>query len=205
MSWKKMMITLPVQKQTIRVEQQELIAQFVAGDLNAFEMVFREYYKPLVRYGTTFLRDPDEAEDIVQQVFVSMWEKRSQQDIHTSVRALLYKAVHNACLNRIKHRKVRSAYAEELKATQSQEETSDVVQTKELDEKIRSAIATLPEQCARIFSMSRFEQLRYQEIADQLGLSVKTVENQMGKALRIIREQLKDYLPLLILFLIGEL
>ena len=168
-------------------------------------MVFRDYYKPLVRYGTTFLKDSDEAEDVVQQVFVSMWEKRSQQDIHTSVRALLYKAVHNACLNRIKHRKVRMVYAEELKATQEQASQVDLVQANELDEKIQLAVANMPEQCAKIFKMSRFEQLRYQEIADQLGLSIKTIENQMGKALRIIREELKDYLPLLILFLIREL
>lgn len=177
----------------------------MAGDLNTFEMVFRDYYKPLVRYGTTFLKDSDEAEDVVQQVFVSMWEKRSQQDIHTSVRALLYKAVHNACLNRIKHRKVRMVYAEELKATQEQASQVDLVQANELDEKIQLAVANMPEQCAKIFKMSRFEQLRYQEIADQLGLSIKTIENQMGKALRIIREELKDYLPLLILFLIREL
>ena len=168
-------------------------------------MVFRDYYKPLVRYGTTFLKDSDEAEDVVQQVFVSLWEKRSQQDIHTSVRALLYKAVHNACLNRIKHQKVRRVYAEDWKATQEQSAVTDTVQAKELDEKIHAAIGSMPEQCAKIFKMSRFEQLRYQEIADQLGLSIKTIENQMGKALRIIREELKDYLPLLLLFLIREL
>ena len=182
------------------MENKELIAQFVAGDLNTFEMIFRDYYKPLVQYGNTLLKDPDETEDIVQQVFVSVWEKRTQLDIHTSLRAMLYKAVHNACLNRIKHYKVRAAHAEELKATHSYEDASDQLQAKELNEKILRAVDTLPEQCARIFKMSRFEQLKYQEIADQLGLSVKTVENQMGKALKIIREALKDYLPLLILF-----
>lgn len=168
-------------------------------------MVFRDYYKPLVRYGNTFLKDSDEAEDVVQQVFVSLWEKRTQLDIHTSIRAVLYKAVQNACLNRIKSLKVRTNYAEELKATAVQEDASDPVQANELNERIQLAMETMPEQCGRIFKMSRYEQLRYQEIADQLGLSVKTVENQMGKALKIVREELKDYLPLLILFFIQTL
>lgn len=164
-------------------------------------MVFRDYYKPLVRYGTTFLKDSDEAEDIVQQVFVSLWEKRSELAIHTSIRAVLYKSVQNACLNKIKHLKIRNSYAEEFKATTAHENSSDPAQVNELNERIQQAMESMPEQCGRIFKMSRFEQLRYQEIADQLGLSVKTVENQMGKALKIVREELKDYLPLLILFL----
>ena len=189
----------------IAVKDKQLMTQVVTGDLNAFEMVFRDYYKPLVRYGNTFLRDTDETEDVVQQVFVSLWEKRTQLDIHTSIRAVLYKAVQNACLNRIKHQKVRSAYAEEQKLTQQNEHSSNPLQVDELNQRILVAIGNMPEQCGRIFKMSRFEQLRYQEIADQLGLSVKTVENQMGKALKIVREELKDYLPLLILFFIEML
>jgi RNA polymerase sigma-70 factor (ECF subfamily) len=187
------------------VEEKQVMTQVVTGDLNTFEMVFRDYYKPLVRYGNTFLKDSDETEDIVQQVFVSLWEKRTQLDIHTSIRAVLYKSVQNACLNKIKHLKVRSVYAEDWKATQQMEETSDSVQVNELNSRIQMAVESMPEQCGRIFKMSRFEQLRYQEIADELGLSVKTVENQMGKALKIVREELKDYLPLLILFFIQTL
>ncbi len=168
-------------------------------------MVFRDYYTPLVRYGNTFLKDTDETEDVVQQVFVSLWEKRTQLDIHTSVRAVLYRAVHNACLNRLKHHKVRREYAGDFKNTQSDSEQTDALEAAELQERINRAIEGMPEQCARIFKMSRFEQLKYQEIADQLGLSIKTVENQMGKALKIIREALKDYLPLFILFLLQQL
>jgi RNA polymerase sigma-70 factor (ECF subfamily) len=194
------MVTLPGEI-TGEVKDKQVITQVVTGDLNTFEMVFRDYYKPLVRYGNTFLKDSDEAEDIVQQVFVTLWEKRTQLDIHTSIRAVLYKSVQHACLNKIKHLKVRRVAAEELKANADQATHSDPVLELELQERIRKAMQHMPEQCGRIFSMSRFEQLRYQEIADQLGLSVKTVENQMGKALKIIREELKDYLPLLLLFL----
>ena len=187
------------------MEEKQVIAQVVAGNLSAFEKVFREYYEPLVRYGNTFLRDSDETEDVVQQVFVSLWEKRVQIDIHTSIRSMLYTSVRNACLNKIKHQKVRSVYAAEIKRTHSEEDATDTAQLNELNQRIEAAIASMPEQCGRIFRMSRFDQLRYQEIADQLGLSVKTVENQMGKALRIIREALAEYLPLLILFFIQGL
>jgi len=182
------------------VEDKQVITKVVTGDLNTFEMVFRDYYKPLVRYGNTFLKDSDETEDIVQQVFVTLWEKRGQLEIHTSLRAVLYKSVQNACLNKLKHLKTRHVYAEEQKTTIDHLDTSDPVLANELQERIQQAMKNMPKQCGRIFKLSRFEQLRYQEIADQLGLSVKTVENQMGKALKIVREELKDYLPLLILF-----
>lgn len=182
-----------------------MILQVVRGDLNAFELVFREHYKPLVRYGNTFLHDVAETEDVVQQVFVSFWEKRSEMEIHSSVRAMLYASVRNACLNKLKHFKVRQQHEAEVLHANSEVHSEDLTQFNELSEQLEAAIEKMPEQCGRIFKMSRFEQLRYQEIADQLGISVKTVENQMGKALKIAREHLSDYLPLLILFLIQEL
>jgi len=182
-----------------------VIAQVVRGDLNAFEMVFREYYKPLVRYGNTFLRDSDETEDVVQQVFVSFWEKRTEMNVHSSLRSMLYTSVRNACLNKLKHQKVRLQHVAEVQYVNSEQDTSDTLEANELNQQLQHAISKMPEQCGRIFKMSRFEQLRYQEIADELGISIKTVENQMGKALKIAREHLSDYLPLLILFLIQEL
>ncbi|MCE3296246.1 MAG: hypothetical protein K0R65_1960 [Crocinitomicaceae bacterium] len=168
-------------------------------------MIFKEYYRPLVAYSCTIVADSDEAEDIVQHTFVNFWEQRDQMEVHTSARSLLYKAVHNACLNRLKHKKVRKAYQQEQEYVLRQEQQDDQLHAKELEAQIETVIDRLPEQCARIFRMSRFEQLKYQEIAGQLGLSVKTVENQIGKALRILREELSAYLPLLVLFLIRGL
>ena len=182
-----------------------MILQVVRGDLDAFELIFREFYKPLVRYGNTFLRDGSEVEDVVQHVFISFWEKREEIKIHTSVRSMLYTSVRNTCLNRLKHLKVRKEHEVEVLHTHSEGDESDLTEFSELSLQLEQAIGKMPEQCGRIFRMSRFEQLRYQEIADELGISIKTVENQMGKALKIAREHLKDYLPLLILFLIQEL
>ncbi|MGV3596214.1 MAG: RNA polymerase sigma-70 factor [Bacteroidota bacterium] len=175
-------------------------ALFELKDIKAFEMLFNQYYKPLVNYSFTFLKDPGEAEDVVQQVYINVWQKRDELDIHTSLRAFLYKSVHNACLNRIKQMAVRESYAADSMRTATVEHTADVVVAKELKQKIDDAIDQLPEQCGKIFKMSRYGNLKYQQIADTLGISVKTVENQMGKALKILRTELKEYMPLLILF-----
>ena len=186
-------------------KETDLLHKVKLGDVEAFEAVFNSHYAPLVGYGRTIIKDSDEAEDIVQQVFISIWEKRSDMEIHTSLRGLLYRSVHNACLNRIKHNKVRISYAKELTLTSSSSFTQEDIRQKELQKRIDDAVALLPEQCGKIFKMSRFDELKYQEIADQLGLSVKTVENQMGKALKIMRESLKDYLPALLIVLATQL
>ena len=134
------------------------------------------------------------------------WEKKESIQVDTSLKAYLYRSVRNACLNEIKRQKVRKLHADSLQADgEPQSQPSDHLAIRqELEEKIQEALQALPEQCRLIFKMSRFEELKYQEIADQLNLSIKTVENQMGKALKIMRTQLKDYLPL-ITILIGKL
>jgi RNA polymerase sigma-70 factor (ECF subfamily) len=122
--------------------------------------------------------------------------------MHTSLTAYLYKSVYHESLNYLKHRKVRMAYTMHAARQKNEvENTSSRVQLAELQERIDAALKDLPEQCRTIFQMSRFEELKYQEIADRLGLSVKTVENQMGKALRILRLKLADYLPLIAILL----
>ncbi|MBL0102380.1 MAG: RNA polymerase sigma-70 factor [Bacteroidetes bacterium] len=186
----------------VLTEETEILQALQHGDENAMESLFRNYYKRLCTYANTLLNDSDESEEIVQQVFVQMWEKREQMEINTSVPAYLFRAVRNNSLNRIKHQKVRRMYAEEVTALSSNSEPSSAMTFRnELQSQIHSAIESLPEQCRLIFKLSRFEELKYSEIAEQLGISIKTVENQMGKALRIMREKLKDYLPLLAIFL----
>lgn len=170
-----------------------------SGQTPAFEMLFKTYYQPLCRYANSYIKDPDGAEEIVQAAFIGLWEKRKSIAIETSLKAYLYRSVRNSCLNELKHEQVKQKYfAKESLKEEAQSDPADHLAIHvELEEKIRAAIQTLPEQCRLIFTMSRFEELKYQEIADQLNLSVKTVENQMGKALKIMRAQLKEYLPLL--------
>lgn len=165
------------------------------GDQTVFDAVFRKYYTPLCHYATGFTDgDPDEAEDIVQQTFVKLWERRASLDIAWSVKAYLYKMVHNAALNRIRHQKTKNKY-QQFNAQQL--DTQHVLPedtAPELREKLQQALSDLPPQCRNIFELSRFEELKYREIAEQLNISIKTVETQMGKALRIMRLQLADYL-----------
>jgi RNA polymerase sigma-70 factor (family 1) len=168
------------------------------GDKIVFEQVFKQYYQPLCNYAGPMLKDYDEAEEIVQNVFYNIWVKRESIEITSSLKSYLYKAVHNDCLNKLKHLKVRANYATDMRYENeaTTHENSGKLIAKELNAQIQSAIDELPEQCGHVFKLSRFEQLKYSEIAEQLGISIKTVENHMGKALRILREKLKDYLPL---------
>ena len=167
-----------------------------------FERAFKEHFKALHAYAYTIIRDEDNAEEIVQNVFFKLWEKKEQIEEITSLKAYLYRAVYNDSLNLLKHTKVRAAYETYVKSGAGEGGTAiDTLSTKELQAKIDKALNELPEQCRTIFQMSRFEELKYREIAEQLNLSVKTVENQMGKALKVLREKLADCLPVLFIII----
>ncbi|HOY07579.1 MAG TPA: RNA polymerase sigma-70 factor [Saprospiraceae bacterium] len=172
------------------------------GDESAFDALFRRYYEPLCHYACSLTEgDMDEAEDLVQQTFVKLWEQRSAFEVQWSVKAYLYKMVHNRCLNRLRDARTREKYkvynAEQLEQGHEHEPGA----ASELNERIQQALQALPPECRRIFELSRFEELKYREIADQLGISIKTVETQMGKALRLMRTELADYLVTLIALL----
>jgi RNA polymerase sigma-70 factor (ECF subfamily) len=175
------------------------------GDVTAFEMFFKTYYQPLCNYAYTFIQDRDEAEEIVQSAFLSVWEKKDSLDIKTSLKSYLYTMVRNTSLNVIKHEKIKQKYVGEALAIdeRSHEGVAQAVLSSELEERIHLAMEVLPEQCRLVFKLSRFEELKYAEIAAQLQISVKTVENHMGKALKIMREQLKDYLPVVLIVLLN--
>ena len=181
--------------------ERDVIDRFRSGDELAFGEIFETYYSALVRYAVTLVRDMDEAEDVVQGVFVRVWQGRERLEEGVMLRSWLYKSVQNSCFNHLKHLKVRGVHAVFVKREGEGVDQHDALEGNELQGRIDAALLVLPEQCGKIFRMSRFEDLKYQEIADKLGLSIKTVENQMGKALRILREELKDYLPLLLIFL----
>ena len=182
----------------VPVDQQ--ITTLKAGDVTAFEMVFRTFYQPLCNYAYSFVQDRDAAEEIVQSTFLNVWEKGDNLVIHTGIKPYLYAMVRNASLNVIKHEKIKQQHADlELAAAdRSIESVTHTVMASEVEARIQVAMAKLPQQCRLVFKLSRFEELKYAEIAEHLDISVKTVENQMGKALRIMREELKDYIPLFI-------
>jgi len=169
---------------------------------SAFEEIFRLYYKELCSYACFYLKDMDAAEEVVQDIFVSLWEGREKLNISPSVKAYLYRSVRNRCLNIFKHEEVREKHRQEEKLRLvRQTEDYDSYAEAELQQRIEQAVEKLPTERKKIFALSRYEDLKYKEIAEQLGISIKTVENQMGKALKFLKEQLADYLPLLLLVL----
>lgn len=180
------------------------IEKIKSGDVSSFERLFKDYYSMLCNFAYGIVKDSDSAEELVQKLFCNLWEKREELNINTSIKSYLYTAVRNACLNTKKHLKVRMEYEKEyLYVNRSaQDESGMKLETKELRDQIETAISKLPEQCRQVFKLSRFEELKYREIAEVLNISIKTVENHMGKALKILREELKYLIVLLLLLLI---
>jgi RNA polymerase sigma-70 factor (ECF subfamily) len=167
-----------------------------------FEQTFNDHYSRLCSYAYHFIKEEDAAEEIVQEAFYKLWTKRESIRIESSLEAYLYRTVRNASLNLIKHISIREDYKQynQLMIDECEKQESDLIEVSELEQKIRDSIDLLPEQRKKIFILSRYEGLKYKEIAEKLNLSVKTVENQMGKALQFLRKELADYLPLILLF-----
>lgn len=172
-----------------------------AGDETVFEKLFKQYFKVLQNYAFTILNDLDIAEEMVQNVFLKVWEKREKLPSDISIKAYLYKSVYHESLNWLRHEKVKSSYQKHTLYIMKDEvnNATDQLKLKQLQNHLKEALNELPQQCRTIFQMSRFEELRYREIANELGISVKTVENQMGKALKLMRTKLIDFLPMLLL------
>lgn len=178
-----------------------LFLEINKGNKQSFELLFKTYYAPLTLFARSFVADPDESEEIVQSFFLKLWENRTKITISTSVKSYLFSSVRNRCLNHIKHQKIKQVYQTEvLNAPAEENQSSNYFMEIDLVEKINKSIDSLPPRRKEIFILSREHGLKYREIANQLGISIKTVETQMGQALKDLREQLKDFKHLLISF-----
>jgi RNA polymerase sigma-70 factor (ECF subfamily) len=169
------------------------------GDIRLYESLFREYYRPLVVYAMKYVRDADAAKEIVQEFFVRLYEKRSSLVIDTSLKSYFYRSVYNSCINYITHMEMRNRHIRNLAMQSENEFSDDQVALIELQNRIYKTVENMPDQCRRIFKMNRFEGLKNEQIAVKLGISKRTVETQISKALRILRKKLADYFPLLLL------
>ncbi len=176
------------------IRDTDIIGRIRQGDVKQFESLFRSSYVSLVRYAKTLLKDHDTAEEIVQDLFCRIWKDREKINIESSLNGYLFRAVHNSCLHYIEHSRIVEKHAEEMSFRQqeSPESPSDILNYKELQAKIASILEKLPERCGKIFYMNRFEGLKYNEIAEKLSVSVKTVEANMGKALKEFRKELTE-------------
>ncbi len=166
-----------------------LFLKIAKGNKNAFEVLFKKYYLQMVAYANSYLHDIDNAENIVQNIFVNLWENRKKYKIKV-IKNYLIVAVRNSCHNEIKKQNNRIKYENSFL------NEDFIFQTNYSDFKmldhIKKVIEQLPEQRKRIFKLSRLEGLKYKEIAEKLKISSKTVEVQMGKALKFLRAHLID-------------
>ncbi|MDR6945123.1 RNA polymerase sigma-70 factor [Mucilaginibacter pocheonensis] len=170
-----------------------------------FEQLFKKHFRELHAYAFSLLKDWDVAEEIVQALFLKLWEKNEWARIQSSIKSYLYKSVYHDSLNYIRRQKVQLKY-QTTTAYSMKNHTDDAagkLKLGELEQHLEKALSKLPEKCRAIFHLSRFEELKYQEIANQLDISIKTVETHMGKALRILRKEMKEFLPLIALMLFN--
>jgi RNA polymerase sigma-70 factor (ECF subfamily) len=175
------------------IEEKDLFEIIKQGDEKAFEHLFKTYYAHLCAFASKIIDDEIAAEEIVQEFFVKLWEKRTLLTIDSSVKNYLFRSIKNLCLNFIKHNNVRQQHAKHFIAEAETNHFNDNFIEVDLARKIEESIESLPEKRREIFRLSREEGLKYREIADKLKLSVKTVEAQMGLALKTLRDKLKEY------------
>ncbi|MDL2221350.1 RNA polymerase sigma-70 factor [Parabacteroides sp. OttesenSCG-928-N08] len=169
----------------------------ITGNEQAFDAVFKQYYKGLCAFASQYLPDT-ECEEVVQEVMMWLWENRSMLESGASVKSLLFTIVKNKSLNRISHHQVRSQVHEQLyNQFESRFEDPDFYAQEELFAEVNRAINNLPEDYRTAFEMNRFDRLTYNEIAQKMGVTPKTIAYRISQALKILRVELCDFLPLL--------
>ena len=187
---------------------QQLINSIKQGDIAAFETLYKKYYIFLCLIAEHIVRNPSDAEEIVTDVFVKIWNIREKINITSSIKAYLVKAVHNTSINFLERNKISNKLTDSLNNSDYKILAWDSdyplgqLYEKEIMNILEHGISALPDACQQIFILSRNENMKYIEIADKLGISINTVKTQMKIALSHLRETLKDYMMIL-LFLMG--
>lgn len=160
----------------------------------AMTMLYEHHYSQLCLKAIRYVKDPKIAEDIVQDLFVDIWKKRENLNVSSSLTGYLQRSVVNRSLNWLRAQRVQIEDIDAVKSTSDNSaDAQDEIEKSELEAHINKVIDTLPEKCRLVFIMSRFEMLSYKEIGEKMQISTKTVENQISKALKILRYELKNF------------
>lgn len=171
-----------------------LIYRLKIADVSAFTYIFTIYYNDLVIFARRFTKEQDSAEEIVQDSFAKLWEEHETLNITISLRAYLYKTVHNRAIDLLRHKKVIQSHVHEYSQQQSVNNTDSYALRSELENQVEATLCRLPAEISESFRMNRYKGLRYHEIAKLKGVSVRTIEVHIGKALTMLRSQLKEYI-----------
>lgn len=193
-------INLATSKNDTVINEMLLGSQIKAGNKDAFRLLYNLYSKKIYGFALSYLKSNSEAEEVIQAVFVKLWEGRQEIKEHLSLQSYLYKITTNHIYNYLKHKKVQLAANNELQLVDLDNSTQEHIFYNNLQENINSLIEKMPEQRRRAFKLSRMEGLSHEEIAKRLDISVRTVESQIYKALKFLKKNLKDEL-LITLFL----
>jgi RNA polymerase sigma-70 factor (ECF subfamily) len=191
-----------------QVNEKFLVKNFIGGDEKAFESLFKAHYQMLKKVAHFITQDAEQCEEIVHDVFINIWQKRQNINPEASFKNYLITAVRNRCFNHLKAKKQTQSidndesWVEELVADTY---TDTKAQVRDVQKAIDTAIDKLPEQCRLIFQLSRYEGMSYKEIAEALDIAPKTVENQIGRALKFLKTDLKDFLPSFLIFILLEI
>ncbi|MDR1273055.1 MAG: RNA polymerase sigma-70 factor [Odoribacteraceae bacterium] len=184
-------------------EEAAVFKQVQAGDRDAFKVLFDLHVEPLYLYAMGFVKRRDDAEDIVQEIFTTLWENRAAISCDGSLRAYLARAVRNACIDRELHERVKRRYREEIMATCR--ETRDDDDRESLYRRLHAALDTLPPRCREIFTLGCIDGLSYKEVAEATGTSVNTVKTQIKIAYKKLQSELGEENALLLLLLLSSL
>lgn len=179
------------------IPENEMLHYIKRGDKKAFELLFNTIYMQLYVYCRKFIAEPEEAKDLLQNVFLRFWEKREELDIHTSLKSYLYRSVQNECLNYLRTIQYQNTVSEKVVHTEALEEDNlpDIILVnKDILDIFTTTLSQLPEGCRKVFCLSREKGMKNIEIADELGISVRTVETQIYRALKILKTNLQEYL-----------
>ncbi len=182
------------------VTDKSLVKNTKEGDKNAFEQLFKKYYLRLSHYAYQYVGNMPDAEELVQETFVNIWEKRSTIDISISFKPYIYQAVKNRGINVIRGNQRRiNHHSQHQFSNIDSSKTDDNIHLNELNEKLFEGLESLPPKCKKIFQMSRLEGLKHKEIAVKMEIKIKTVENQISIALKYLRNHLSEYLQIIAL------
>ncbi len=169
----------------------EIFSRIRQSDTEAFKTLFKMFYKPLITYAMRYVRSQPVAEDIVHDIFLKIWEQRREIQINTNFKSYLYKMTHNQALNYLKSKRLEISDIFDLKiSVQEKLLTEEIVYVEDLKNHIEQAIKELPERTRDVFTMHRFDHLKYSEIAEILNIKQGTVETHMVRALKYLRKRL---------------
>jgi RNA polymerase sigma-70 factor (ECF subfamily) len=189
-------------KDNILLSDEELMQEIKADNMFAFDVLYKKYCKRVYKFGHSILKSPEDSENLMQDVFLSLWENRHKVEKDSSIKSYIFTIVYNSAISVIRKKAKESQFVEYLKSVQeiNIEPVNVGLEFNELTIKLDEIVKALPQRQKEVYLMHKVDGLKYSEIAERLHISVNTIENHMSRALKTIREKLGNYSLISILF-----